>query len=602
MDIYVYKTGMFEISLNYIYNHKNNSIDIKIHQEQIAKKYYDNNPFFKIKNVNYTFLNQIGKNLQVIDHKIKPNKNFNSLFNINVIQTNGITIMNDIHEIQLFSEKDNVSQNFPLRTKIRQIELKQRQKEFIQDLIVNTGIDKIFTIDEIEEIIRQNPVLWVRVDSELSSLCINKINQEHILYEYIKIFKEGDCIGQMESLYNIGKNKTYYEKSLQILKIFIICPNIYYKIRQYALKIFVKIIKKLKKEEEYQFLLDKFDDCYNELIKNKSYLNLDVYYIMKDIIKYLGEYNENYFNQFYDNSTPIQNKIINKFLSFLISNELNLILGFNDCYIMSEILIYSSKFNLKEKSIILLEKILKYLRTEKLKRSINEKILISCFNALINLLITNEFFFFMRKNYKFNITLTAIFDEVNYFINNETENYELNIFINYFQIFMIFYKSQSYIEFSNFLIKFVLGDEYNNTAKMAYFSCKKNLDMISKIKTLYFFFENNELYFDSLDDKIIFLSSLQTILYSPICYLRGDCRNVLEYLYEKFYLKDISEIGAGNNNFNNANFLHLLNRNWVNFTSRKYADEDWLNNFINEKEKSMILESDEDDEKKSVNK
>jgi hypothetical protein len=269
---------------------------------------------------------------------------------------------------------------------------------------------------------------------------------------------------------------------------------------------------------------------------------------------------------------------------------------------MSEILIYSSKFNLKEKSIILLEKILKYLRTEKLKRSINEKILISCFNALINLLITNEFFFFMRKNYKFNITLTAIFDEVNYFINNETENYELNIFINYFQIFMIFYKSQSYIEFSNFLIKFVLGDEYNNTAKMAYFSCKKNLDMISKIKTLYFFFENNELYFDSLDDKIIFLSSIKTILYSPICYLRGDCRNVLEYLYEKFYLKDISEIGAGNNNFNNVNFLHLLNRNWVNFTSRKYADEDWLNNFINEKEKSMILESDEDDEKKSVNK
>ncbi len=590
MDLYVYKTGMFEISLNYIYNHKNNSIDITIHQEQIAKKYYDANPFFKIKDVNYDFLNEKGNNFQIIDQRIKPNKNFNLLININVIQTNGITIMNDIHEIQLASDKNNFTQNFPLRARIRQSKLKKKREEFIQDLIVNTGVDKIFTNNEIKEIFRKNPVLWIRIDSELSSLCINKINQEQILYEYIKIFKEGDCIGQMESLNNIGKNKTYYEKSLQILKIFISCPDIFYKIKQYALKIFVKIIKKIKKVEEYQFLLDIFDELYNELLKNKSKLNLDVYYIMKDIIKYLGEYS---FIQFYseesvNNSSSIENKIINKLVCILVSNELNTILGFDDCYIMSDIMIHVSKFNLQEKSIFVLEKILKYLRTERLKRSVNEIFLISSFNALINLLIHNEFFFSMRKYFKFNLTLTAIFYEVNYFINHETENYELNTFINYFKMFMIFYKSKSYIGFSDFLVKFVLGEEYNNTAKMAYFTCKRNLDMISKIKALFYLFENNELYFDSLDDKIAFLSSLKTILYSPICYLRGDCRNIMEYLYDKFYLKDISEIGAGNNNFKNVNFLHLFNKHRINFTSKKYADKDWLNNFINEKEDNTL--------------
>ena len=41
------------------------------------------------------------------------------------------------------------------------------------------------------------------------------------------------------------------------------------------------------------------DDCYNELLKNKTNLNMDTYYVMKDIIKYLGEYKETNFNKFY---------------------------------------------------------------------------------------------------------------------------------------------------------------------------------------------------------------------------------------------------------------------------------------------------------------
>ena len=598
LDLYVYKTGMFEISFNYIYNHKTNSIDIDIHQEQIAKKYYDNNPFFKIKDVNYDYLNKIGKNIQVIDYRIKPNKNFNLLFNLDIIQTNFIKIMKDVQQINLVSTYDNYSQNFPLITNNRKLKLKQREKDFIQELIINTGINKIYSNDEIEQIFKQNPILWIRVDSELSSLSIYKINQQHILYEYIKIFKEDDCIGQMESLYNIGKDKNNYEKSLQILRIFLTNPNIYYKTKKYGLKIYIKILKKLKKEDEYLFLLDMFDDYYNELLKNKNDLNVEIYYIMLDIIKYLGGYKESDFKQFSSiglvNNSSIENKIINKFLQILISDDLNTIRGFDNCYFISKILINTSKFNLQEKSIILLEKILKNLRIEKLKRSINEIIIISTLNCLINLLIQNEFFF-MKKNIKFNIILKEIFYEVNYYINNETENYELNVFLNYFQMFMIFYKSQSYIEFSDYLIKFVLGDEYNNTSKMAYFSNKKNLDMISKIKALKYLFENNILYFDSLNDKIVFLSSLKTMLYSPISYIRGDCRNILENLYEKFYLKDISEIGAGNNNFNNVNFLHLLNKDWINYSSKKYADEDWLYNFINDGQKSLKSEEEEDD-------
>jgi len=596
MDLYVYKTGMFEINLNYIYNQKTNSIDINIHQDQIAKKYYENNPFFNIKDINLDFLKKTGKNIQVIDYRTKPNRYLNILLNINIFQTNGIEIERDSQKIKLISGKDNYYQNFPLTTKFRKIKLKKREQEFMQDLINNTGINKIYSNEEIEKILSQNSILWLRFDSELSSLSINRINQQHILYEYIKIFREGDYFGQMESLYNIGKDKNNYENSLEILKILIESHNIYYKIKQYALKIYVKILLKLNKEEKYQFLLEMLDNCYNELLKNKLNLNLEIYYIMKDIIKYLGEYKETNFRQFSKiglvTNSEMQNKIINKFLGILLSNELSIINGFDDCYIMAQILINTSKLNLQEKSIIFLEIILKNLRIEKLRRSDNEIIIISSLFSLINLLNKNEFFFF-KKNIKFKIILSQIFNEVNFYINNDTENYELNVLLQYFQIFMIFYRSHSFIEFSNHLIKFVLGEEYNNTAKMAYFSIKKNLDMISKIKALNYLFENNIIYFDSSEEKIVFLTSLKIILYSPICYLRVDCRKILENIYEKFYNKDINEIGAGNNNFNNINFLHILNKNWINYSSKKYADEDWLYNFINE---DKILSDSEGDE------
>ena len=605
MDLYVYKTGMFEINLDYTYNQKTNSIDIKIHQEQVAKYYYEKHPYFYLDNIDVDFLNKIGKNIQVIDYRTKPNRYFDVLFNLNILQTNGIEIMKDIHQIKLEADKENYSQNFPLISKIRRTDLKKREQEFIQDLIDNTGINKIYSNDEIEKIFTQNSILWLRVDSELSSLHINKINQQHILYEYIKLFRDGDYIGQMESLYNIGKSEENYDKTLKILRTLIEYPNIYYKVRQYAIKIYIKILLKLRNEDEYQFLLDMLDDCYNELLKNKTNLNSETYYVMKEIVKYLGEYKETNFNKFYTvglvtNST-MQNKIIDKFLAILFSNELNTITGYDNCYIMADILISSSKLNLQEKSNYLLKKILKNLRIEKLKRSVNEITIISTLYALINLLIRNKFFI-MKEKSKYNEILNEIFQEVNYYINNDTENYELRVFLEYFHIFMIFYKSQNFSDFSNYLLKFVLEEEEDinkntinekNDNNINSFSIKKNFSMITKIKAMSYLFEDNIIYFDSIEDKIIFLSSLKKILFSPICYLRGDCRYIMQDIYEKFFYQEISKKSINKNNINEIEFLNKINKNYIIYSSKPYADDDWLYTFINEDRASM--ESDDDD-------
>ena len=61
------------------------------------------------------------------------------------------------------------------------------------------------------------------------------------------MFRDGDYIGQMESLYSVGKNEENYDKTLKILRALIEYPNIYYKIRQYAISVYVKILLKQKK-------------------------------------------------------------------------------------------------------------------------------------------------------------------------------------------------------------------------------------------------------------------------------------------------------------------------------------------------------------------
>ena len=614
MNLYVYKTGMFKIFLEYTYNQKTNSIDIKIKQEQIAKKYYEKHPYFNIEGIDIEFLDKIGKNIQVIDYKTKPTRYFDIFVKLNILQTNGIEILKDPHDIKLESDKETYTHNFPLISKIRKTDLKKREQEFIQDLIDNTGINKIYTNEEIEKIFTQNSVLWLRIDPDIISLHINNINQQHILYEYIKIFRDGDYIGQMESLDNIGKSAENYHKSLKILRTLIEYPNIYYKIRQHAIKIYVKILLKQKNEDEYQFLLDVLDDCYNELLKNKTNLNLETYYIMKEIIKFLGDYKETNFSQFeyigIENNSTMQNKIIEKFLAILFSNELNTITGYDNCYIMADILISCSKLNLQEKSGFLLKKILKNLRIEKLKRSENEITIISTLYALINLLIRNKFFI-KKENNKYNNILNEIFQEVNYYINHDTDNYELRVFLEYFYIFLIFYESKNYNEFCSNLLSYIFTNENtkNKDSKKNgelnsnnIFSIKTNFDMVTKIKALSYLLEDEIILFEKVEDKIVFISLLKKILFSPICYLRGDCRFIIEELYSKFFKKEVGlnkddNINKTSNKLyfpqNYSNFLEKINKNYINYCSKSYADDDWLYGYINEERASM--ESDEEE-------
>ena len=613
IDLYVYKTGMFKIFLDYTYNQKTNSIDIKIKQEQIAKKYYEKHPYFNIEEIDIEFLDKVGKNIQIIDYKTKPTRYLDIFVKLNILQTNGIEILKDLHDIKLESDKETYTQNFPLISKIRKTDLKKREQEFIQDLIDNTGINKIYTNEEIEKIFTQNSVLWLRIDPDIISLHINNIKQQHILYEYIKIFRDGDYIGQMESLDNIGKSEENYNRTLKILRTLIEYPNIYYKIRQEAIRIYVKILLKQKNEDEYQFLLDILDDCYNELLKNKTNLNLETYYIMKEIVKFLGEYKETNFTRFYYvglvTNSNMQNKIIEKFMAILFSNELNTITGYDNCYIMADILISCSKLNLQEKSGYLLKKILKNLRIEKLKRSENEITIISTLYALINLLIRNKFFIMKEKN-KFNNILNEIFQEVNYYINHDTENYELRVFLEYFYIFMIFYESKSYDEFCTNLSNYIFGNEngkknnniINNKSEENIFSIKTNFELVTKIKALSYLLEDDIIIFETVEDKIVLLSLLKKILFSPICYLRGDCRFIIEELFQKIYKQEIETNKEENTEKtsnklffpkNYSKFLEKMNKNYVNYCSKSFADDDWLYGFINEERASM--ESEEED-------
>ena len=298
-------------------------------------------------------------------------------------------------------------------------------------------------------------------------------------------------------------------------------------------------------------------------------------------------------------------------MNILFSNELNTITGYDNCYIMADILISSSKLNLQEKSNYLLKKILKNLRIEKLKRSVNEITIISTLYALINLLIRNKFFI-MKEKTKFNEILNEIFQEVNYYINNDTENYELKVFLEYFHIFMIFYKSQNFSEFSKNLLFFVLGEDninninYNNNSNndnINSSSTKNNLDIIIKIKAMSYLFEDNILYFESIEDKIILLSSLKKILFSPICYIRGDCRYIMQELYSKFFEQEIKEKekdkekAENQEDYNSKEYLlNKMNKNYINYASKPYADDDWLYTFINEDRASLESEDDENNE------
>jgi hypothetical protein len=118
-----------------------------------------------------------------------------------------------------------------------------------------------------------------------------------------------------------------------------------------------------------------------------------------------------------------------------------------------------------------------------------------------------------------------------------------------------------------------------------------------------YLFEDNILYFESIEDKIILLSSLKKILFSPICYIRGDCRYIMQELYSKFFEQEIKEKekykekAEGQEDYNSKEYLlNKMNKNYINYASKPYADDDWLYTFINEDRASLESEDDENND------
>jgi hypothetical protein len=586
MSLWIFKTGMLDLSVDYNYNKKTNSIDVQINQSPVGKKYFEKNPYFKLPFMNQStleFLDKIDKRICVVDFKTRPVRWFDVNFNLLIYQTNGIEIKKETHQIKMDSEKEDLYNNFPLNSKIRKMPIKKREQEFIQELISGTSIGKIYQNEEIEKILTQNSIMWVKADPDITFIRHINIVQQHIIYEYIKLFKEGDVIGMYDSLKNISKNVENFSNSLIILEAFIRSPN-YYKVRCYAIKLYIKIILKTKNEEGYAFLLEYLEDCYAEILKNKQLLNRDLYFILKKIIKFLGNYREDNFNEFFVIgrviNSNIQNKIIDKFLTILISNDLNIINGFDDSYIMREILIGCAKLNLQEKTLVLLKKIVKCLRIEKLKRSFNEIIVISSIEAFLILLIKNDFFSYLYSqnnnggNYSMiRAVVQDLLSEVNHYVDNECENFELKVFLNYFQIYLVFYQSRNFSDFSRKILHILETDLNSMEPTNSY----KNENFMAKSLAFYHLIEETNFTFDSLDEKRDMLIKIKTPLHSKLAYLRNDVR----VLYEKIFQK-VAQTLITSGNYNNN---HNPNHKWLNFGGKKFCDEAFLYAFVKEEKK-----------------
>jgi hypothetical protein len=234
-DLYVYSTGMIEVSLSYNYDINNNLFEYNLKMENVAKKFYESYPFFSIGNID-------NKNLLIIDQRIKPIKISEIKMNLEIFQRDGIEIKKDIYEINSNINHENLS----LSSKKRNSEMTKIEKEFLNVLIKNTGINKIYQKEEIDEILSQNLIIWVKNDTKVTSFRINKIRHQHIIYNYIMLFKDDDLFNKYEVLYDIGKDKENFGKSIEILKYFIKNGNAIYQIKNYAIKIFIKILIKLK--------------------------------------------------------------------------------------------------------------------------------------------------------------------------------------------------------------------------------------------------------------------------------------------------------------------------------------------------------------------
>jgi len=117
---------MLEVTTSYTYNQKTNSIDVEFAQKPILKEYYKENPVFKIKEL--TNLEIPGKKVSIVDFKTRAARFFDVNLNVVIYQTNGIEVIKESHMVKLENEKDVVTQNYLLNTKIRKPPIKKREQ------------------------------------------------------------------------------------------------------------------------------------------------------------------------------------------------------------------------------------------------------------------------------------------------------------------------------------------------------------------------------------------------------------------------------------------------------------------------------------------
>ena len=241
LNCWILKTGILSLKVFYSYIEENNSVDVELYQFPEIIKSITKHPYVMIDNIelyadnqdqinannsqmkelmsklninplDYKQLQKIGKMPPIIDYNKRSNRYFDFDITLNIYQTNGFEVLKETHIISMDNEKESVQRNFSLCTKLRKCPIKKREQEFIQELIGNTNITKIYTNEEIEKILTKHSVLWIRADPDFMNLrIVNEVSKEDILLEYIKLFKDPELNGQYESVKNIyihTKNKT----------------------------------------------------------------------------------------------------------------------------------------------------------------------------------------------------------------------------------------------------------------------------------------------------------------------------------------------------------------------------------------------------------
>jgi hypothetical protein len=111
-------------------------------------------------------------------------------------------------------------------------------------------------------------------------------------------------------------------------------------------------------------------------------------------------------------------------------------------------------------------------------------------------------------------------------------------------------------------------------------------NLFSKVQALDNLLEHTEFTFETLGEKVEMINFVKEILFSEFAYYRMDVRLIGEKIFNMILNKAVvssDKVNTGNSmSVNSSNMLLNLNKNWLNFIGKKYADEEWLYSFARE--------------------